>query len=107
MSSTAVQGRTDGGIHRRVEHIMGMPISLALRGRHTATAAAHQAWQEVIKIAPDSREGQAAKRALESLQSAHPPPARAGAQGAGEARKPGITPRRDTRPGVGLIPAAS
>jgi thiamine biosynthesis lipoprotein len=29
MSSTAVQGRTDGGIHRRVEHIMGMPISLA------------------------------------------------------------------------------
>ena len=39
MSSTAGQGRTDGGIHRRVEHIMGMPISLALRGRHTATAA--------------------------------------------------------------------
>ena len=47
------------------------------------------AWQEVIKIAPDSREGQAAKRALESLQSAHPTPAPAGAQGAGEARKPG------------------
>jgi len=47
------------------------------------------AWQEVIKIAPDSREGQAAKRALESLQSAHPPPAPGGAQGAGEARKPG------------------
>jgi tetratricopeptide (TPR) repeat protein len=43
------------------------------------------AWQEVIKIAPDSREGQAAKRALESLQSAHPAPT--GAQG--EARKPG------------------
>ena len=48
MSSTAVQGRTDGGIHRRVEHIMGMPISLAFRGRHTATAEGHQAWQEVI-----------------------------------------------------------
>ena len=46
------------------------------------------AWQEVIKIAPDSREGQAAKRALDSLQSAHPAPA-GGAQGAGEARKPG------------------
>ena len=44
------------------------------------------AWQEVIKIAPDSREGQAAKRALDSLQSAHPAPA-GGAQG--EARKPG------------------
>ena len=46
------------------------------------------AWQEVIKIAPDSREGQAAKRALESLQSAHPAPA-AGGEGAGAARKPG------------------
>jgi tetratricopeptide (TPR) repeat protein len=45
------------------------------------------AWQEVIKIAPNSSEGQAAKRALDSLQSAHPPPG--GAQGAGEARKPG------------------
>lgn len=26
---------------------MGMPISLALRGRHTATAEGHEAWQEV------------------------------------------------------------
>jgi tetratricopeptide (TPR) repeat protein len=33
---------------------------------------ATQAWQQVIKIAPDSPEGQAAKRALDSLQSAHP-----------------------------------
>lgn len=33
---------------------------------------ASQAWQEVIKLAPDSPEGQAAKRALDSLQSAHP-----------------------------------
>jgi hypothetical protein len=48
MSSTAVQGQTDRGIHRRVEHIMGMLISLALRGRHTATTKDHQAWQEVI-----------------------------------------------------------
>jgi len=49
------------------------------------------AWQEVIKIAPDSREGQAAKRALESLQSAHPAPApAAGGEGAGAARKPGV-----------------
>jgi FAD:protein FMN transferase len=48
MNSAAVQGRTDGGIHRRVEHIIGMPISLALRGRHTATAEGHDAWQEVI-----------------------------------------------------------
>ena len=33
---------------------------------------ATQAWQQVIKIAPDSPEGQAAKRALDSLKSAHP-----------------------------------
>ena len=33
---------------------------------------AKQAWQQVIKLAPDSPEGQAAKRALDSLQSAHP-----------------------------------
>jgi len=33
---------------------------------------AAQAWQQVIKIAPGSPEGQAAKRALDSLQSAHP-----------------------------------
>jgi tetratricopeptide (TPR) repeat protein len=33
---------------------------------------ATQAWQQVIKMAPDSPEGQAAKRALDSLQSAHP-----------------------------------
>jgi tetratricopeptide (TPR) repeat protein len=35
-------------------------------------AGASQAWQEVIKLAPDSAEAQAAKRALDSLQSAHP-----------------------------------
>src|SRR6059036_2884164 len=34
---------------------------------------ASDAWQQVIKLAPDSPEGQAAKRALDSLQSAHPP----------------------------------
>src|SRR5262247_2366884 len=33
---------------------------------------ASEAWQEVIKIAPNSPEAQAAKRALDSLQSAHP-----------------------------------
>jgi tetratricopeptide (TPR) repeat protein len=44
---------------------------------------AAQAWREVIALAPDGPEGQAAKRALDSLQSAHP----AGAPGG--ARKPG------------------
>ena len=33
---------------------------------------ASQAWQQVIQIAPDSPEGQAARRALDSLRSAHP-----------------------------------
>jgi tetratricopeptide (TPR) repeat protein len=32
---------------------------------------AEQAWQQVIKIAPEGPEGQAAKRALDSLRSAH------------------------------------
>ena len=39
------------------------------------------AWQKVLKLSPDSPEGQAAKRALDSLQSAHP--------GLGGAGKPG------------------
>jgi tetratricopeptide (TPR) repeat protein len=33
---------------------------------------ASKAWQEVIKLAPESPEAQAAKRALDSLTSAHP-----------------------------------
>jgi tetratricopeptide (TPR) repeat protein len=33
---------------------------------------AMQVWQQVIAIAPDAPEGKAAKRALDSLQSAHP-----------------------------------
>jgi tetratricopeptide (TPR) repeat protein len=35
-------------------------------------AAATKAWEDVIKLAPDSPEGQAARRALDSLKSAHP-----------------------------------
>jgi tetratricopeptide (TPR) repeat protein len=42
---------------------------------------ATQAWQKVMEVAPGSQEAQAAKRALDSLQSAHP--------GSGGARKPG------------------
>jgi tetratricopeptide (TPR) repeat protein len=40
---------------------------------------AEAAWKQVLAVAPDSPEGQAAKRALDGLQSAH----------AGAARKPG------------------
>jgi tetratricopeptide (TPR) repeat protein len=32
---------------------------------------AEAAWQQVIQLAPDSPEGQSAKRALESLRAAH------------------------------------
>ena len=39
---------------------------------------ASDAWQQVIKLAPDSPEGQAAKRALDSLQAAHPGAGRSG-----------------------------
>ena len=45
-------------------------------------AGAEVAWQQVLKLSPDSPEGQAAKRALDSLRSAHPPtgsPAKPGA----------------------------
>lgn len=33
---------------RRVEHVMGMPISLALRGRHADDAAGEEAWQAAL-----------------------------------------------------------
>ena len=33
---------------------------------------ASQAWQQVIQLSPDSPEGQAAKRALDTFQSSHP-----------------------------------
>ena len=35
-------------------------------------AGATEAWRDVLRLAPDRPEGQAAKRALDSLQSAHP-----------------------------------
>jgi tetratricopeptide (TPR) repeat protein len=50
---------------------------------------AAQAWRQVIEHAPASPEGLAAKRALDSLQSAHPPAASGSTGGQGAARKPG------------------
>jgi thiamine biosynthesis lipoprotein len=35
---------------RRVEHVMGMPVSLALRGRHAADAAGAAAWAEAVAV---------------------------------------------------------
>ena len=36
------------GTHRRVVHVMGMPISLALRGRHADDAHTDRAWAAVL-----------------------------------------------------------
>lgn len=70
--------------------------SLAIDARHAKTllnvgvvrafgkqdlAGAESAWQQVLTIAPDGPEGQAAKRALDSLRSVH--------QGAAPTAKPG------------------
>lgn len=41
-------------------------------GKQDLTGA-EDAWQKVVQLAPESPEGQAAKRALDSLRSAHPP----------------------------------
>lgn len=38
----------DRSIRREVTHLMGMPISLALRGRHADTAAGGRAWRAVV-----------------------------------------------------------
>jgi tetratricopeptide (TPR) repeat protein len=47
-------------------------------------SAANKAWQRVVELAPDSPEGQAAKRALDAMKSAHPT-----LGGAGQAAAPG------------------
>jgi thiamine biosynthesis lipoprotein len=39
---------------RRVEHVMGMPVSLALRGRHTDDAAADDAWAAALESLRDA-----------------------------------------------------
>ena len=39
---------TEPAIVRRVDHVMGLPISLALRGRHTSDTAANDAWHALL-----------------------------------------------------------
>lgn len=39
---------TGSGLARRVEHVMGMPISLALRGRLAQSPEAEEAWQAAL-----------------------------------------------------------
>jgi len=38
---------------RQVVHVMGMPVSLALRGRHATTAAGERAWLEAVATLRD------------------------------------------------------
>ena len=35
-------------VRRRVEHVMGLPVSVALRGRHTDDGRADEAWARVV-----------------------------------------------------------
>ncbi len=48
MSGRSVPTQADDDVHRHVEHVMGMPVSVALRGRHAATSAGVDAWAAVI-----------------------------------------------------------
>lgn len=48
MNDTTMQDHTSVPIHRQVEQVMGMPISVAMRGRHAGTPAGSDAWQAVI-----------------------------------------------------------
>jgi FAD:protein FMN transferase len=41
--------RRVGAVHRRVDHVMGLPVSLGLRGRHAEGAAATDAWRCVME----------------------------------------------------------
>ena len=46
--SAAAASRTS--VHRRVAHTLGMPISLAVRGRHASDAAGEEAWHEALGV---------------------------------------------------------
>jgi len=55
---------------RHLKTLLNLGIVKAFGKQDLAGAAA--AWEEVIKIAPTSQEGQAAQRSLANLQAAHP-----------------------------------
>jgi thiamine biosynthesis lipoprotein len=48
MTQTTAGARPGAGTTRHVEHLMGMPISLALRGRHADTIRGREAWDAVV-----------------------------------------------------------
>ena len=47
MSAPLIDRPGTGCLCRHVEQVMGMPVSVALRGRHADTAAGHRAWSAV------------------------------------------------------------
>ncbi len=55
---------------RHVKTLLNVGIVRAFGKRDLAGAA--KAWEQVVAIAPDTPEGQAAKKGLEGLKSAHP-----------------------------------
>jgi cytochrome c-type biogenesis protein CcmH/NrfG len=67
---------------RHPKTLLNMGIVKAFGKQDLEGASA--AWQRVIEVVPDSPEGQAARRALDSLRAAHPTTAAGGA-----AQKPG------------------
>jgi tetratricopeptide (TPR) repeat protein len=64
---------------KHTKTMLNMGIVKAFGKQDLAGAAA--AWQQVIATAPDSQEAQAAKKALEGLQQAHPGGPASGAPG--------------------------
>ncbi len=53
MSATVAE--TDApAVHRRVAQVMGMPISLALRGRHADDERGEAAWQAALEVLHDA-----------------------------------------------------
>jgi tetratricopeptide (TPR) repeat protein len=61
---------------RHTKTMLNQGIVLAF-GKQDLDGAA-KVWKRVLEIAPDSPEGQAAKRALDAMKSAHPNIATAG-----------------------------
>jgi FAD:protein FMN transferase len=47
---TPMTSVTPAPVHRQVEHVMGMPISLALRGRHAGDQCGQAAWAEALHV---------------------------------------------------------
>ncbi len=54
MNGPMTHSQADNRIVRRVEHLMGMPVSVALRGRHADSSAGRHAWRAVTEQLRDA-----------------------------------------------------